>query len=45
MISWVVVLDGQIMGVVYDDTHQWFIGSCIKFIQTAVVVVKNSVRN
>jgi len=26
------------MGVVYDDTHQWLLGSCVIFIPTAVVV-------
>jgi len=45
MISWVVVLDGRTMGVVYDETHQWLFGSCVKFNQTAVVVVKDSVRS
>jgi len=39
------VLDGRIMGFVYDDTHQWFLRSCVKFNQTAVVVVKGSVRS
>jgi len=33
------------MGVVYDDTHQWLLGSCVKLIQTAVLVVKGSVRS
>jgi len=40
IISWVVVLDGRLMGV-FDD--QWFLGFCVKFIQTAVLVEKNSV--
>jgi len=40
-----VVFDDRVMGVVYDDTHQWLLGSCVKFSQTAVVVVKDSVRN
>jgi len=44
MMRWVVVLDGRVMGVVYDDTHQWLFGSCVKFSQTAVVVWKDSVR-
>jgi len=26
--------DGGVMGVVYDDTHQWLLGSCVKFGQT-----------
>jgi len=45
MISWVVGFDGQVVGVVYDDTHQWLLGSCVKFSQTAVLVVKSSVRS
>jgi len=45
MISWVVGFDGRVMGVVYDDTDQWFLGSCVKFSQKAVLVVKGSVRN
>jgi len=45
MIIWVVVLDGQVMGVVDDDTYQWLFGSCVKFSYTAVVVVKNSIRS
>jgi len=40
MIIWIVVLDGRVMGVVDDDTHQWLLGSYIKFSQ--VVVVKDS---
>jgi len=31
MISWAVGFDGRVMGVVYDDTHQWLLGSCVKF--------------
>jgi len=31
------------MGVVYDDTHQWLLGPSVKFSQTTVVVVKDSV--
>jgi len=45
MISWVVGFDGQVVGVVYDDTHQWLLGSCVKFSQIAVLVVKGSVRS
>jgi len=41
MISWVVVVDGWVMGVVDDDRYQWLLLSCVKFSQTAVV--KNSV--
>jgi len=33
------------MGVVYDDIYQWLLGSCVKFSQTAVLVVKGSVRS
>jgi len=36
-----VVLDDRVMGVVDDDTYQWLLGSCVKFSQTAVVVVKD----
>jgi len=28
-----------------NDTYQWFLGSCVKLSQTAVVVVKDSVRS
>jgi len=43
LISCVVVFDGRGNGIPYDDTHQWLLGSCLKFSQTAVVVVKDSV--
>jgi len=43
MISWVVGFDGRVMGVVSDDTHQWLLGSCVKFSQTVVLVMKGSV--
>jgi len=45
MISWVVGFDGRVMGVIYDDTHQWLLGSFVKFSQTAVLLVKGSVRS
>jgi len=45
MISCVVVFDGRVTRVVYDDTHYGLLGSCVKFIQTVVVVLKNSFRN
>jgi len=45
MISWVVGFHRRVMGVVYDDTHQWLLGSCVKFSPTAVLVVKGSVRS
>jgi len=45
MISCVIVFDGRVNRVDCDDTHQWLLGSCVKFSQTAVVVLKNSFRN
>jgi len=45
MTSWVVAFGGRVTRVAYDDTHQWLLGSCAKFSQTAVVVLKNSFRN
>jgi len=45
MIRWVVGFDGRVIGVGYDDTHQWLLGPCVKFSQTAVLVVKGSVRS
>ena len=45
MISCVVLFDGRVSRVVYDDTHQWLLGSCVKFSQATVVVLKNSFRN
>jgi len=47
MISFVVVFDGRVTRVVYNDTHQYCScsQSCVKFSQTAVVVLKNSFRN
>jgi len=38
--SWVVGFDGRVMGNVDDDTYQF-----LKFSQTAIVVVKGSVRS
>jgi len=43
--SWVVVLDGRVMGVVDDDTYHWLLKFCVKFSDTGVVVVKVSVRS
>jgi len=40
-----VVFDGRIARVVYDDTHRRLLVSCVKFSQTAVVMLKNSFRN
>jgi len=37
MISCVVVFDGQMTRVVYDDTHQWLLGARVKLSQTTVV--------
>jgi len=45
MISYVVVFDGWVTRVVYDDTHSWLLPSCVKFSPTAVVVLKNSFQN
>jgi len=47
MISWVLGFDGGVMGDVDDDTcqWQWLLGSCEKCSQTAIVVVKVSVRS
>jgi len=39
------VFEGRVTGVVYDDTHQGLLGSCVNFSQTAVMVLKNSFRN
>ena len=41
MISCVVVFDGRVARDVCDDTHQWLLGSCVKFSQTAVVALKD----
>jgi len=41
MISCVVVFDGRVTRVIYDDTHQDLFGSCVKFGQTVVGVLKN----
>jgi len=43
MTSCVVGFDGRVTGVVYDDTNRWLLGSCVKFSQTAVLVLKDSV--
>jgi len=47
MISWVAGFGGWVMGNVGDDTcqWQWLLGSCLKCSQTAIVVVKVSVRS
>ena len=37
--------DDRVTSIVYDDTHQWLLGSCVKFSRTAVLVLKNSFRN
>jgi len=41
----VLLFDGWITRVVYDETQQYLLGSRVKFSQTAVVVLKNSFRN
>jgi len=51
MISCVVVFDCRLTRIVYDDSHPRLLGSCVKFNQTAVLVLKlisklrNSRRN
>jgi len=40
MISCVIVFDGRVNKVDYDDKHQWLLGSCVKFSQIAVVMLK-----
>jgi len=45
MISCAAVFDGRVTRVVYNDTYQGLLGSCVKFSQTAVVVLKNAFRN
>jgi len=45
MISWVVGFDTRVMGVVYEETHQRLLGSCVKFSQAAVLAVKGSIRS
>jgi len=40
MISCAVVFDGRETRVVYDNTYQGLHGSCVKFSQTVVVVLK-----
>jgi len=40
-----VVFDDRVTRFVYDDTHQGLLGSCVKFSQTVVVVLKNPFRN
>jgi len=44
MISGVVVFEGWVSRVVYHATHQhqWLLGTRVKFSQTAVAVLKNS---
>jgi len=44
MISSVVVFDGRIPRVVFDDIHQGLLGSCVIFSQTSVMVLKKSFR-
>jgi len=35
---------GRAIRVVYDDTHQVFFGSCVKFSQSVVAMLKNAFR-
>jgi len=44
IISW-IVFDGRVTRAVYDDIYQWLLGSCVKFSQNAVVVLKDSFQN
>jgi len=39
-ISCVVVFYDRVTRFVYDDTHQGLLGSCVKFCQKVVVVLK-----
>jgi len=45
MISCLIVFDGRVNKVDYDETHKWLLGSCVTFSQTSVVMLKNSLRN
>jgi len=45
MISCVVVFDRRVTRVIYGDTHQGLLWSCVKCSQTVVGVLKNSFRN
>jgi len=36
----VVVFDGRLTRVVYEDIHPWLLGYCVKFTQIAIVVLK-----
>jgi len=45
MMSCVVVFDGRVARVLYDDAYQGLPGSCVKFSQRAVLVLKKSFRN
>jgi len=44
MISCAVVYDGRVTRIVCRDTRQGLLGSCVKFSQTAVMVLKKSFR-
>jgi len=39
-----VVFEGQVTRVVYDDTHQWLLGSCVKLVRLRPWCCKNSCR-
>jgi len=45
MINCVVVFDGRVTLEFFMTTHQWLLGSCVKFSQTAVVILKDSLLN
>jgi len=41
MISCFAVFDGRVTRVFCDNIHQWLLGSCVEFGQTAIVVLQN----
>jgi len=45
MTSCVFVFDGRVTRVVYDDTHHGLLRFWVKFSQTVVAVLKNSLWN
>jgi len=45
MISCVVIFDGHVITIFYGETQQSLLRSCVKFGQTAVVVLKNLFQN
>jgi len=43
MIRCIIVFDGRVNKVDCDDTHQWMLGSWVKYSHTAVEVLKTLV--